>query len=111
MHTQNFFPTFDIGPVGGGDQNDAFVRFESVHLNKQGVQRLLALVVPATETGAAMASHRVDFVDEDDARSILLSLLEKNTHAARANAHKHFDEVRTRNGEEWHIGFSGDCAR
>ena len=45
------------------------LRIEPVHLHQQLVQRLLALVVPAAETGAAVATHRVDLVDEDDARA------------------------------------------
>ena len=58
-----------------------------------------------------MAADRVDFVDEDDARRVLLGLLEHVAHAARADADEHFDEVRTRNGEEGHVGFARDRAR
>ena len=72
-----------VGPVGGGDQDDAFVRLEAVHLDQQLVERLLALVVAAAEAGAAMAADRVDFVDEDDAGRVLLGLLEHVAHAAR----------------------------
>src|ERR1700687_4930246 len=42
-----------VGPVGGGDQDDAFVRLEAVHLDEELVERLLALVVAAAEAGAA----------------------------------------------------------
>src|SRR5690606_12210003 len=35
----------DIGAVGGRHQDDAFVRVETVHLDEQLVERLLALVV------------------------------------------------------------------
>ncbi len=38
-----------VGPVGGGDQDDAFVGLEAVHLDEQLVERLLALVVAAAE--------------------------------------------------------------
>jgi len=40
-----------------------------------------------------VTSNRVDFVDEDDARSIFLALLEQIAHAARAHADEHFHEV------------------
>jgi hypothetical protein len=100
-----------VGTVGRGDQDDAFVGLEAVHLDQQLVQRLLALVVAAAEAGATMTADRVDFVDEDDARRVLLRLLEHVAHAARADADEHLDEVRTRNGEERHIGFAGDGAR
>ena len=100
-----------VGPVGGGDQDDAFVRLEAVHLDQQLVERLLALVVAAAEAGAAMAADRVDFVDEDDAGRVLLGLLEHVAHAAGADADEHLDEVGARNGEERHIGFARDRAR
>ena len=58
-----------VGAVGGGDDNDALVALEAVHLHQQLVQRLLALVVAAAEARAAMAADRVDLVDEDDARA------------------------------------------
>ena len=71
-----------VGPVGGGDEDDAFVRLEAVHLDQELVQRLLALVIAAAEAGAAMAADRVDLVDEDDAGRVLLRLLEHVAHAA-----------------------------
>ena len=100
-----------VGPVGGGDQDHAFIGLEAIHLDQQLVQRLLALVIAAAETSAAMTADRVDFVDEDDARRILLGLLEHVAHTRRADADEHFDEVRTRNGEERHVGFARDRAR
>jgi hypothetical protein len=100
-----------VGTVGGGDQDDAFVGFEAVHLDQQLVQRLLALVIAAAEAGAAMAADRVDFVDEDDAGRVLLGLLEHVAHAAGADADEHLDEVGARDGEERHVGFAGDRAR
>src|SRR5262249_9553057 len=96
----------DVGTVGGGDDDDAFVRFEAVHLDQQLVQGLLALVVPAAETGAAVTADGVDFVDENDARRVLLALLEQIANAARADAHEHFNEIRARNAEEGHAGFT-----
>ena len=97
-----------VGPVGRGDDDDAFVLLEAVHLDEQLVERLLALVVAAAKAGAAMAPDRVDFVDEDDAGRVLLRLLEHVAHAARADADEHLDEVGARNGEERHVGFARD---
>ena len=82
-----------VGPVRRRHQDDAFVRLEPVHFHQQLVQRLLALIVSATQTSATMTSHRVDFINEDDARRILLALLEQIAHAARAHANEHLDEV------------------
>ena len=100
-----------VGPVGRGDQDDAFVALEAVHLDQHLVQRLLAFVVAAAEAGAAMPADRVDFVDEDDAGGVLLALLEHVAHAAGADAHEHLDEVGTRDGEERHVRLAGDGAR
>ena len=99
-----------VGAVGRRHQDHAFVRFEAVHFHQQLIQGLLALIVSAAEAGAAMAAHGVDFVDEDDARGVLLALLEQIAHAAGAHAHEHLHEVRTRDGEERHAGFAGDRA-
>src|SRR5471030_1141664 len=56
-----------IEAVGGGDQDDAFIGLETVHLDQELVEGLFALVIAAAQAGAAMAADRVDFVDEDDA--------------------------------------------
>jgi hypothetical protein len=55
-----------------------------------------------------MPAHRIDLIDENDARLILLGLLEHVADAARADTDKHFHEIRTRNRKERHIGFTGD---
>ncbi len=100
-----------VGPVGGGDQDDALVGLEAVHLDQQLVERLLALVVAAAEAGAAVAADGVDLVDEDDAGRVLLALLEQVAHARGADADEHLDEVGARDREEGHVGLAGDGAR
>ena len=57
------------------------LQLEPVHLDEELVQRLLPLVVPAAEPGAAAAAYGVDLVHEDDAGRRLLGLLEEITHA------------------------------
>ncbi len=99
-----------IGAVGGGHQDHALVGFKTVHLHQQLIQRLLALVMPAAQAGAAMTAHCVDFVDEDDAGSILFALLEEVAYAAGADADEHLHEVRAGDREERHAGLAGDRA-
>ena len=99
-----------IRAVGGGDDDDAFVGLEAVHLDQQLVERLLALVIAVAEAGAAVAADRVDFVDEDDARGVLLGLVEHVANAARADADEHLDEVRAGDGEERHARLTRDRA-
>ena len=71
-----------VGAVGRGDDDDAFVRLEPVHFDQQLVERLLALVIAVAQARAAMATDRVDFVDEDDARRRLLGLFEHVAHTS-----------------------------
>src|SRR5947208_131596 len=99
-----------VGAVRGGDQDDALVGLEAVHLDEELVERLLALVVAAAETRAAVTADGVDLVDEDDARGVLLPLHEEIAHPRGADADEHLDEVRAGDGEERHPGLAGDCA-
>ena len=92
----------DVRAVGGGDHDDGGVVLEAVHLDEQLVQGLLALVMSAAQTGAALTADRIDLVDEDDAGGGLLGLLEEVTHARGADAHEHLDEVGAGDREERH---------
>jgi hypothetical protein len=100
----------DVGAVGGGDEDDAVVGLEAVHLDQELVEGLLALVVSAAEACAAVTAYSVDLVDEDDAGGVLLTLLEEVADAGCADADEHLDEVRTGDGEEGNVGFASDCA-
>ena len=100
-----------VGTVGGGHEDHALIGFKAIHLDEELVQRLLALVIAAAEACATMTADSVDFVDEDDAGRVLLGLLEHVTHTRCADTDEHFNEVRTRDREERHIGFAGDGTR
>ena len=84
------------------------VGLEPVHLDEELVEGLLALVVTAAETGAALAADGVDLVDEHDAGRILLGLVEEVADAARADADEHLDELRAADAEEGHARLAGD---
>ena len=61
----------DLRPVGGGQEDDALLRVEAVHLGQELVERLLPLVVAAHHgADASRLSHGVQLVDEDDARRL-----------------------------------------
>src|SRR5213076_296714 len=96
-----------VGTIGRGDQDHAFVRLEAVHLDEQLIERLLAFVVSSAKARATVAADRIDLVDEDDARRVLLALLEQVTDPAGADAHEHLDEVRSRDREERHARLAG----
>ena len=54
-----------------------------------------------------MTSDCVDFVDEDNARRILLTLLKQVAHAACADADEHLHEIRAGDREERNVSFAG----
>ena len=83
-----------VRAVGGGDDDDAFLGVEAVHLDEQLVERLLALVVTTAHAVAAMASDGVDFIDENQAGRVFAALLEHVADAGRTDTDEHFDEVR-----------------
>ena len=99
-----------VGPVGRGDDDDTLARLEAVHLDEELVERLLALVVTATQPGATMTPDGVDLVDEDDAGRVLLALLEQVAHAGSTDADEHLDEVRAGDAEERNARLAGDGA-
>ena len=95
-----------VRTVGRSHHDHAFIALETVHFDEQLVQCLLALVVPAPEAGTAMASDGVDLIDEDDTGRMLLRGLEHVANARGAYADKHFDEIRARDREKRHLGFT-----
>ena len=90
----------DVRAVGRGDEDDPRGDVEPVHLDQHLVEGLLALVVTAAETGAAVTTDGIDLVDEDDGRGIGLCLLEEVAHTARADADEHLHEVGAGDREE-----------
>src|SRR5439155_25294403 len=90
----------NIGPVRGRDDDYALLRIEAVHLHKQRIQRLLALVVATANAVAAMAPDGVDFVDKNDTGRRFLSLLEHVADTRRTHADKHLDKIRAADRKE-----------
>ena len=100
----------NVGSVRRRHDDDALVFLKAVHLNQQLVQGLLSFVVSAAETGTSLSAHRVDFVDEHDARSIFLCLVERITDTGSTDADIEFNEVRTAYLEKRNARFSRRCA-
>ena len=65
----------------------------------------------AAEAGAAVSANGVNLVDEDDARRMGLSLLEKVPHPRGTDADEHLDEIRARHREERPTRLAGDRTR
>ena len=90
----------DIDTVCCRDNDNALIRTETVHLNEQLVQCLLALIVTAAHAGTTVTTYGIDLIDEDDARRILLRAVEKVSYTACTDTDEHFNEVGTGNAEE-----------
>ena len=59
-------------------------------------------------TGTSVPTHRVDFIDEDDAGRALLRLLEHVAHPGCTDPDEHLDEVGARDREKRHLGLAGN---
>ena len=94
-------------PVRRGQDDDIVVGVETVHFRQQLVQRLFPFAV-AHGIACTLLTDSVDFIDEDDARCLLLGLLEEVADLGSPHADEHFDKFRTGNGEEGYTGFASD---
>src|SRR5216683_4032927 len=61
-----------IRTVRRRDEDHALVRLESVHFDKELIERLLPFVVPAPEPGPSVPADSVDLIDEHDAGACFL---------------------------------------
>ena len=98
----------NVGAVCRRHDDDALIIVEAVHFDEQLVERLLALVVTAAETGAALTADGVDLVDEHDGGGDLLGLLEQVADAARADADVQLDEIGAGDGQKLDARLAGD---
>ena len=96
----------NISTVGGRHDDDAIVGLKAVHLHQQLVQGLLALIVTAAQTCAALTTHSIDLINKDDAGHGLFGLVEQIAHAGCTHADVHLHKVRAGDGVEGHTGFT-----
>jgi hypothetical protein len=101
----------DVVAVGRSDDQDAGVVFETIHLDEQLVQGLLAFIVAAAKASASLPTDGIDFINEDDAGCGLLGFPEEIPDTASADADEHFNEVRTGDAVERNARFACDRFR
>src|SRR6266700_8052887 len=80
-----------IGPIGSSDDDNKLACIKAIHLNQYLVQGLLTRVV-AIDAETPLAADGIDLIDEDNAGSCLLGLIEEVTHATCTDPDQHFDE-------------------
>src|SRR6266568_4610955 len=83
-----------VRAVRGGQDDNGLIGLEAIQLHQQLLQRLFSFIIAGVSRCAtARAPNRVDFIDKDDARSVLLGLLKEIAHAAGPHPDEEFDEV------------------
>src|SRR5690606_26162134 len=100
-----------VRTVRRSHQNDAVVRFETVHFDQKLVERLFAFIVTAAESCSAVTPDGIDLVNKDYARRVLFALFEQVAYARRADADEHFDKIRTGDRKERNVRFACDGFR
>ena len=87
-------------PVCGGQQNDTYLRIESVHFNEQLIKCLFPFIMPRHAAHTAGFSQGIKFIDENDARCLLFSLNKKIPHPGSPQADEHFYKFRSTQAEK-----------
>mmetsp|Transcript_29608 Transcript_29608/g.51995 ORF Transcript_29608/g.51995 Transcript_29608/m.51995 type:complete len:368 (-) Transcript_29608:411-1514(-) len=96
-----------IGTVSGSEDDDAGVALESVHLCEDLVQGLFTLVVASGNSGSTLATDGIDFINEDDARGVLLSHLEQVADTGSTHTDEELNELGTGGGHERNSSLTG----
>ena len=94
-------------PVGGRQDDDPFAAVEPVHFRQQLVQGLFPFVVAAEGSVVPFFADGVDFIDKHNTGRLFLGLFEQIPDPGSPHAHEHFNELRTGDGKEGHLGFPG----
>lgn len=92
------------------DNDDILVLREAVQRREKLVQRL-PLGARTSDSHLALAAQRVDLIDEDNRGRVLARGGKEVTNAPRAEADKHFLELRRRLVVKLAASFAGDSAR
>src|SRR4030043_437418 len=97
----------NIGTVGCGNKNHAFIGFEAIHFHEQLIKRLFSFVMTSAKAGPAMAADSVNLINKNYAGSVLFGLSEQVPHTGRSDANKHFHKIGTADAQKRHFRFTG----
>src|SRR5512142_445966 len=95
-----------FGSIGSRHDDHAGIGVESVHFGEQLIQGLLLFVVSSHGIDPTGLTQGIQLIDEDDARSMVLSLRKEIPDPGRADSDKHLDEIRTADREKGNVGLS-----
>ena len=86
-----------IGAVGGSQHYHVCSAAETVHLGEELVERVLALVVGVAHPAVpSRTTNRVNFIDEYNARSLLLGFFKQVSNSRSTDSDKHLHKVTAR---------------
>ena len=72
---------------------------------------MLAFIVAATKSSAALTTHSINLINKDDARRVFLGLLKHVSNTRRTDADEHLNEIRTGDRKERYFRFARNCFR
>mmetsp|Transcript_23023 Transcript_23023/g.32147 ORF Transcript_23023/g.32147 Transcript_23023/m.32147 type:complete len:418 (+) Transcript_23023:331-1584(+) len=98
----------NVDTVSSGNGDNSRVSIETVHLNEDLVNSLFTFIVTSGETSTTLTTDGINFVNEDNARSILLGLSKDVTDTGSTHTNEHLYEFRTRDGNEGDTGLTGN---
>ena len=96
-----------LGPVGGGEDEDARQGLEAVHLGKEGCEDVDANRAAAATAACTLAADGVDLVEEDDGWRGGARALEEGADGSLRLADIHVEKFCALDGEEVEGGFGG----
>src|SRR3989441_2966301 len=92
-----------VRAVRGGKDDNSLMGLEAIQLHQQLLQRLFPFIIAGeSRCSTARSPNRVDFIDKDDTRSVLLGLLKEIAHATGSHADEQFDKGGSTGAEERH---------
>mmetsp|Transcript_50067 Transcript_50067/g.89873 ORF Transcript_50067/g.89873 Transcript_50067/m.89873 type:complete len:210 (-) Transcript_50067:380-1009(-) len=90
----------DVRPIGGCNHDYTIVALEAIHLREDLVERLLPLIVASTHASTTLTANGVDLINENNAGSLLLGLLEDVAHSRCSHTNKLLNELTSRGLDE-----------
>ena len=94
--------------VGRSQNQNSLGGIKTIHLGQQLIQRLFPLIIAAVAAGIPALSDGINLIDEDDARRILLRLVEQVADTGRADTDEHLHKIRSSQREERHLRLPGN---
>jgi hypothetical protein len=83
----------NVRPVGCRNHDNAGNAFKAVHLDEQLVECLLPFIISAAKTCTTLTTDSINFINEDNARSLLLCLLEHIPNTRSSDTNKHLNKI------------------